>query len=94
MAPGEFWHTRHSCGHSAYWSDKVLAFRTGFAPCPWCGALDGKKVPDDMPLVHYNPGDIYVFREKQADGTVPWSGEGPRGEVILRHRADNSCCTG
>ena len=93
--PGEFWHIRHLCGHSVYWSDMVVAFRTGASPCPWCGAEDGNKVPQDVAMMRDSRMGIYAFREKLPDGRVPWPSDMPNasGRVILRHSADNSCCS-
>ena len=43
--PNEFWHARHTCGHSVYWSDPNVAVLVSASSCPWCGAENRKKVP-------------------------------------------------
>jgi len=93
-APSEFWHARHACGHAVYRSNPVVAMRTAAAPCPWCGAEDGKKVPQDVVMLQDRNADVMAFREKLSDGRVPWPSalrDAP-DRVVLHHMADNSCC--
>lgn len=90
----EFFHIRHSCGHAVYWSSAQVAMRVEAAPCPWCGAEDGRKVPAEMNLLHDRRLGVLTFRELE-NGQVPWPSDmsGPDGDIVLRHRADETCCT-
>ncbi|GAN81869.1 hypothetical protein SAMN02746095_02239 [Acidocella aminolytica 101 = DSM 11237] len=90
----DFWHIRHSCGHAVYWSDIDIAGRVSKAPCPWCGAEDGNKLPQSVPVLHDPKAGVLAFRELLPDGRVPWPSElaDSGGRVALRHRADNGCC--
>jgi hypothetical protein len=94
-APSEYWHARHACGHSVYWSDMQVAFKTGAAPCPWCGAENGTKVPQNVAMMHDRRMGVYAFREKLPNGRVPWPSGVPHTAsdmIIVHHRADKSCC--
>jgi hypothetical protein len=92
--PSEFWHTRHTCGHAVYWSDPAVALQTSAAPCPWCGAAAGRKVPKNVAMLHDPNAGIFAFRQKLPDGRVPWPSElsDASDTIIVRHMADNSCC--
>ena len=91
----EFWHVRHSCRHSIYWSDPVVALRASQAPCPWCGGETGRHtVPATEPMLYDPKAGVAAFREKNPDGTIPWCSQlaNTLGEVTARHMGDNSCC--
>jgi hypothetical protein len=88
-----FFHTKHSCGHSAYWSDAASAFTTSAYPCPWCGGETSLKVPADAPFWRDPRNGVMGFREKLPDGRVPWPKDmKDPGPVKTQHRADESCC--
>jgi hypothetical protein len=89
----DFWHARHTCGHSVYWSDPDWAIRTSVAPCPWCGGETGQKVPADIPILRIREAGVMAFREKMPDGTPPWPHDVSVPETVsLHHAADESCC--
>jgi hypothetical protein len=92
--PIEFWHARHACGHAVYWSNPEIAVRTASSPCPWCGAENGKKVPQDVLMMRDSNIGIFSFREKLPDGRVPWPSDMPDApdRIVIRHMADSSCC--
>jgi len=73
--PTEFWHARHSCGHAVYWSDPAVVMRAAPWPCPWCGAADGKRVPQNVPMLHDPNNGVLAFRELLPDQRVPWPSE-------------------
>ncbi len=95
-----YYHTRHTCGHSVYWSDKVLAYGTSYYPCQWCGAETGTHKPPDGSIVEYMGfrntfKRVWIFQKFNDDGSVPWCEGMPGGiddPVRINHRRDNSCC--
>ncbi len=87
----EFWHARHTCGHAVFWNDPKTAVQTSAAPCPWCGAETGQKVPQDVEVLGSPHGGVLAFRKVPPDGRVP-SLSKQRGTAILRHLRDGSCC--
>ena len=72
----------------------MIGMRLSAAPCPWCGAETGSKVPADVAMLHDPKLGFFAFREKTPDGGVPW----PRDlsdtpdEVTVRHMTGNVCC--
>lgn len=89
----EFFHVRHACGHSVYWSKAGYAIRTAPFPCPWCGAERGNTVSPDEIVIQMS--DALVFREFLPGQRVPLpKGWPPTNEVVIRHLPDESCCGG
>jgi hypothetical protein len=87
----EFFHIRHACGHSVYWSSADYAIRTAPSPCPWCGAEAGIEVSPDEIAIQIS--DALVFREFLPGQRVPVPIGWPRaGEIVIRHLPDESCC--
>src|SRR6185312_12733730 len=89
----EFFHIRHACGHSVYWSSADYAIKTAPFPCPWCGAEAGSGVSPDEIVIQMS--DALVFREFLPGNRVPM----PKGwpsvdEIVVRHFPDESCCGG
>jgi hypothetical protein len=89
----EFWHTKHSCGHSVYWNNPRVAVLMGDYPCPWCGGETGNPAPDDVQCVSADHG-LLGFRELLPDGRAPVPDDLLRDGIPnkIYHRADNSCC--
>jgi hypothetical protein len=56
--------------------------------------MDGNKVPQDVPVFYDPNAGVMAFRERIPDGRVPWPREirATSDEIIVHHRADNSCC--
>jgi hypothetical protein len=96
-----YFHTRHRCGHSVYWSDAVHGFTLAPYPCPYCGGETGKLLPADANVLDfsdyavrtpYTAARVICFRTLNPDGTVPVPG-GEDGEVIgIQHMTGNVCC--
>lgn len=94
--PSEFWHVRHNCGHAVFWSRPDIAVAVAGYPCPWCGAEDGKRVPQDLELIWDADTGVVAFRRLLPDRTVPWPAGlpyDPDAMVTLRHMANELCCT-
>src|ERR1700722_9338897 len=87
----EFFHIRHACGHSAYWSSADYAIRTAPFPCPWCGAEVGTGVS----VVTMTPEMI----ERENSGQVFMAGRflaSPKHDFEHAHalrRASEPTCT-
>jgi hypothetical protein len=84
------YHTRHTCGHSAYWADASMGMMAASHPCPWCGAATGTfRAEGDM----ISLSGILVFRALLPDGRVPWPSDRPsNGTIVVRHMKGNVCC--
>lgn len=50
------YHTTHSCGHQAYWSNEIAAEATTPWPCPWCGGEAMPKQPYSIVFFSNIPG--------------------------------------
>jgi hypothetical protein len=89
----EFFHVRHACGHSVYWSSADYAIRTAPFSCPWCGGEASIEVsPDEIAI---QMSDALVFREFLSGQRVPVPEGWPRAdEIVIRHLPDESCCGG
>jgi hypothetical protein len=79
----EFWHTLHSCGHAAFWSNiNVAADMHLKRPCPWC-------LKPELP----NPS---VIRDRSGLEVVTDEGCGAPDEIgtvaLFHHRRDRRCC--
>lgn len=81
-----YYHLRHSCGHTAYWTDPFVGMRCTPWPCPWCGAATGETFPPNEATIDYGDG-CFVSREKP---THHPSG----GPVLIQHMYNEYCCTG
>lgn len=65
----------------------------GGAKCPWCGAENGRKVPDHVVLLGDSEGSgLRAFRNFGPDGRVPSADPFERGIVKLHHMRDGTCC--
>lgn len=96
--PDVIYHTKHSCGHSVYWSDPRFGMNVSIWPCPWCGAENGElDLPADA-LATYDPAEnLLCIRQLNDDGTVPQ----PEGfdeplsrTIIVQHETGERCCGG
>jgi|SRR5271166_1127505 len=78
-----FYHMRHVCGHSVYWS--LMSARWMFAchPCPWCAGpaarsdpyghvLSGTPLPKKKTKFFQVSNGIWAFRKLSWWGRVPW----------------------
>jgi hypothetical protein len=90
----EFWHARHSCGRAIYWCNPEIAVRAAPSPCPWCGAENGRKVPQDVAMIGDPRAGVMAFREIMPDGHAPWPSEVPDGpdQVTVHHLPGGICC--
>lgn len=87
-----FFHTRHACGHSVYWSDATWGRNAAEWPCPWCGGESGERLMpfDDACWIDEVSG-IACFKKKNPDGSCPVPG--PLGRTItIKHMTGNVCC--
>jgi hypothetical protein len=67
-----FYHMRHVCGHSVYWS--LMSARWLFTrhPCPWCRGEAGNPLPKKAEFFEASRG-IWAFRKLSWwRGRVPW----------------------
>jgi hypothetical protein len=90
-----FFHTRHVCGHSVYWSDPAVGMAVARAPCPWCGAETGKPVPKDVNFFRSPRDGTMAFRRRLPDSRAPWPEDLPLigdGEVAIQHQTGDVCC--
>ncbi len=89
-----YYHTRHACGHSVYWSDPITGRFLAPYPCPYCGGEAGTPLPADanvLDMSRQTPG-LYCFRTRNPDGTVPAIGGEPGDRIGIRHMTGNICC--
>jgi hypothetical protein len=99
----EFFHIRHVCGHSVFWSDGDFAMAASAAPCPWCGGETGSHtVPPevnmtcgtdpDQPMAFraFLPGRLVPWPEDRSN--APWLDRYDDGPVIVRHMTGDVCC--
>jgi hypothetical protein len=74
----------HACGHQAWWENPELAEAVRGANCPWCGAETGQ-------FAHYGILEMQGGRVFPAPTMIAL---GDEGEVLVIHRADETCCSG
>lgn len=89
----DFWHARHACGHSVFWSDPGWAIRISAARCPWCGGETGQRAPQDVIMLRIKEAGVLAFRGTQPDDSPPWPIDLSMPETVrLHHAANDSCC--
>jgi hypothetical protein len=96
VAPETYYHTRHSCGHSVYWSDVRISVLCSHYPCPWCGGQYRlNPAPVTAKLLECDEG-IYCFRELLPGNRVPYAKgqpiHSPSEAVAIQHMTGNRCC--
>jgi hypothetical protein len=77
VVSNEFWHARHTCGHSTYWSSPEVAVRTttlarslSAVAGPWSSRL---REPSLRPLAYHSNMTPPVFRQLAPAGLQPMS---------------------
>ena len=88
----DYFHTRHACGHSVYWSDGLMGMTLAPYPCPYCGGETGVEKPPQDAMLDVGEG-IRCFMHLNSDGSVPRvPGERPGREIGIHHMTGNVCC--